>query len=70
MIVFLKVIFMVSYIWKLRESWYHAFTSFLAEIIISIEYNEDMLLEKNDSTSIRDSQEISGNNFQKIIDAK
>ena len=29
-----------------------------------------MLLEKNDSNSIRDSQEISGNNFQKIIDAK
>ena len=45
MIVFLKLIFTVSYIWKLGESRYHSFTGFLAEIVISIEYSEDMLLE-------------------------
>ena len=37
---------MVSYVSKLWESWYHSFTGFLTEIIISIEYSENMLLEK------------------------
>ena len=46
MVVLLKSIFVVNYIWKLGESWYHSFTGFVTDIIINIEYNEDMLLER------------------------
>ena len=46
MVVFLKLIFMVSYIWKLGESWCPSFNGFVIEIILSIEYSEDMLFER------------------------
>lgn len=37
---------MVSSFWKLGESKYHSFTSFLIETIISIDYSEDLRLER------------------------
>ena len=43
---FLELIFMNSYIWKLGESWYRSFTNFATNIVIRIDYSEDMLLEK------------------------
>ena len=60
MIVFLKLVFMVTYFLKLQESWYNSFIGFLTEIILSIEYSEDMLLEKMITTPLENHKKFRG----------
>ena len=60
MVVLLKSIFVVNYISKLGESWYHSFTGFVTDIIINIEYNEDMLLERMTVTPLETHKEFWG----------
>ena len=51
---------MVTYFLKLQESCYNSFIGFLTEIILSIEYSEDMLLEKMITTPLENHKKFRG----------
>ena len=51
---------MVTYFLKLQESCYNSFIGFLTEIILSIEYSEDMLLEKMITTPLENHKKFQG----------